>query len=98
MRSKRFLVMVSEGDEEEEPRQEGNDDDADSRPGKEFKVKVFLTKQPRRAPAKKTSTYLFGFLGRVGIGHEIFHKKQIVCHGLAASSPILGLPRAKHDQ
>src|SRR3954470_15863244 len=59
---------------------------------------MFLAEQPRRAPAEKTSTYLLGFLGRVGIGHEISHKKQIVCHALAASSPMLGLPRAKQAQ
>jgi hypothetical protein len=73
MCSKCFLVMIAEGDEQKEPRQEGNDDDSDRRPREKFEVEMVLAKKPRCAAAEETSTNL-GFLRYVGLGHYKFHK------------------------
>src|SRR4051812_4142601 len=89
MSPKSFLMMVAQGNKQKQPGEERNDDNSDSRPGEELKVKMFLAKEPCRAPAEEAPTYL-GFLGRVGIGHEIFHKSKLSASGRSITNGALG--------
>lgn len=75
VRAKRFLVMIPERNEKEKPGQKRDDNDADSRSGKEFKMKMFLAEQPRRATAENPPTNL-DFLRSVGVGHYKIHKSK----------------------
>ena len=75
MGAQRFLVVVTQGDKEKEPREESNDHDPDGGSGKEFEVKMLGAEKPGGAAAKETST-TGRFLGYVDLRHYKFQKSK----------------------
>jgi hypothetical protein len=58
MGTQRFLVMISERDEEKESGEERNDDDADRGSGKELEMEMPRAEKPRGGAAKQAPTNL----------------------------------------
>ena len=54
VRTKHLLLMIAQSDIEENAGQQGDDENARSRSGKQFKAEMSLTKQPvSRAPKQR---------------------------------------------
>ena len=73
--AQRFLVMISESDEEKESGEKGDDNNSNRSAREQFEMKMPGAEKPGGAAADKASTNL-GFLGYVGLRHYKFHKSK----------------------
>src|ERR1044072_5860696 len=78
VRAQSRLMVIAEGDEKEQTREECDDDNADGGSGQEFEMKMLRAEKPGAASSEKPSAYLCLRVGGGGLSHYKFQKAVIL--------------------